>query len=79
MSRYPHVLYYSGHSIPKESKALIYFLYKFGAEKKLQRFNLKDIVKDLGVLRKGVLDDYDTPFCTRMGLVISLCSNHLIS
>ena len=35
----------TGHSIPKESKALISFLNKFGTEMKLQSFNLKDILK----------------------------------
>ena len=44
----------TGHSIPKESKALISFLNKLGTEAKLQSFNLKDILKDLGILCKGV-------------------------
>ena len=41
------------HSIPKESKALISFLNKLGTKTKLQSFNSKDILKDLGILRKG--------------------------
>ena len=33
------------HSIPKESKALLSFLNRFGTETKLQSFSLKDIFK----------------------------------
>ena len=47
-----------GHSIPKESKALISFLNKLGTETKLQSFNLKGILKDPGILRKGVLTSH---------------------
>ena len=37
--------YITSHSIPKESKALISFLNKLGTERKLQSFNLNDLLK----------------------------------
>ena len=35
----------TSHSVPKELKALISFLNELGAKKKLQSFNLNDILK----------------------------------
>ena len=44
----------TSQSIPKESKVLISYLDKFGTETKLQSFNSKGILKDPGILRKGL-------------------------
>ena len=61
------------YSIPKEPKALISFLNKFGTETKRQSFSRKDILKELAILRKGVSFGIILP---KIDQFLNACQNH---